>query len=232
MRIPAQTLLIDADDTLWENNIYFERAIASFIDYLNHDQYAPDEIREVLYAIERENIPEYGYGVACFSRSLMACFERLSITPMTMEQRERVVAFAHSIAGHEIELMAGVAKTLPQLASRHRLLMMTKGDEKAQREKVLRSGLAKHFSAIEVVAEKDCAAYTRVCEKHGLASIATWMVGNSPRSDINPALAAGLHAAYIHHPGTWVLEHGPLGPAPGGQRLLELKTFADLCLYF
>jgi len=26
----AQTLLIDADDTLWENNIYFERAIREF----------------------------------------------------------------------------------------------------------------------------------------------------------------------------------------------------------
>lgn len=232
IRIPAQTLLIDADDTLWENNIYFERAIASFIDYLNHDQYGPDEIREILYAIEREHIAEHGYGVACFSRSLMTCFERLSVTPITTNQRERVAALAHSITGHEIELRAGVAETLPQLASRYRLLLMTKGDEEAQREKVLRSGLAHHFSAVEVVAEKDRAAYTQVCEKHGLAQGATWMIGNSPRSDINPALAAGLHAAYIHHPGTWVLEHGPLGPAPEGQRLLELKTFADLRRYF
>ena len=157
----------------------------------------------------------------------MACFEQLSITPVTTEQCERVAEFARSIAGHEIELMAGVAKTLPELALGHRLLLMTKGDEVAQREKVLRSGLAKHFSAVEVVAEKDCGAYMRVCEKHELAPSATWMIGNSPRSDINPALAAGLHAAYIHHPGTWVLEHGPLGPAPEGQRLLDLKTFGS-----
>ncbi len=109
MRTLQPALLIDADDTLWENNIYFERAIASFVDFLNHDQYGPDEIRKILYAIEREHIPEHGYGVTCFRRSLMACFERLSNTPVTAEQRACVAAFAHSIAGHEIELMAGVA---------------------------------------------------------------------------------------------------------------------------
>ena len=228
----AHALLIDADDTLWENNIYFERAIASFIDYLNHDEYGPSEVREVLNAIEREHILEHGYGVACFSQSLLACSERLSITPTTAAQRECVAEFANSIAGHAIELMPGVAETLPKLASRHTLLLMTKGDEEAQREKVLRSGLANYFSAIEVVAEKDCGAYRRMCEKHGLAPRGTWMIGNSPRSDINPALAAGLHAAYIHHPATWVLEHEPLGPAPEGQRLLELETFVDLRRYF
>ncbi|MGH9585338.1 MAG: HAD family hydrolase [Acidobacteriaceae bacterium] len=231
-RNPAQALLIDADDTLWENNIYFERAIEAFIGYLNHEKYGPHEVREILYAIEREHIPEHGYGVACFSRSLMNCFERLSDPPVTAGQRERVADLAHSIARHEIELRPGVAETLPDLASRHRLLLMTKGEEEAQREKVLRSGLERYFDAIEVVAEKDCAAYLAVCGKHGLVPDGTWMVGNSPRSDINPALAAGLHAAYIHHPGTWALEHGPLGPAPQGQRLLELETFADLRLYF
>src|SRR5947209_18993706 len=43
----AQTLLIDADDTLWENNIYFERAIAGFISFLNHQQLSPAEVREI-----------------------------------------------------------------------------------------------------------------------------------------------------------------------------------------
>ena len=52
----AQTLLIDADDTLWENNIYFERAIANFISFLNHHEYSPQQVREVLNQVERESI--------------------------------------------------------------------------------------------------------------------------------------------------------------------------------
>src|SRR5271169_4324380 len=87
---PGQTLLIDADDTLWENNVYFERAIASFISYLNHHEYSPAEVREQLNAVERETILEHGYGISSFTRSLVTCFERLSPAPVTDEKRQRV----------------------------------------------------------------------------------------------------------------------------------------------
>ena len=60
---PGQTLLIDADDTLWENNIYFERAIAAFISYLDHHEYSPAEVRQALNAVERETILAHGYGL-------------------------------------------------------------------------------------------------------------------------------------------------------------------------
>ncbi len=68
----GQTLLIDADDTLWENNIYFERAITAFISYLNHETYTPAEIRSTLNAVERETILTHGYGLTRFKRSLVA----------------------------------------------------------------------------------------------------------------------------------------------------------------
>ena len=57
---PGQTLLIDADDTLWENNVYFERAIAAFISYLNHHEYTPAAVRQALNTAERETILSHG----------------------------------------------------------------------------------------------------------------------------------------------------------------------------
>ena len=87
---PGQTLLIDADDTLWENNIYFERAIAAFISYLNHHEYTPAEVRDQLNAVERETILAHGYGLSSFTRSLVTCFERLSPAPVTEEKRQRI----------------------------------------------------------------------------------------------------------------------------------------------
>src|SRR5580658_1987820 len=113
---PGQTLLIDADDTLWENNVYFERAIAAFISFLNHHEYSPAEVRQALNAVERETIQAHGYGLPSFTRSLVACFERLSPEPITDERRERVLSFARSISEHEIELLPGVAETLAELA--------------------------------------------------------------------------------------------------------------------
>ena len=81
-QFPAgQTLLIDADDTLWENNIYFERAIASFIGYLNHQAYSREQVRDTLNGVERESILAHGYGLHSFTHSLITCFERLSAEP-------------------------------------------------------------------------------------------------------------------------------------------------------
>jgi putative hydrolase of the HAD superfamily len=229
---PGQTLLIDADDTLWENNIYFERAIAAFISYLDHKEYTREEVRERLNEVERENVRLHGYGLTSFRRALVTCFEGLTTGPITPAKHERIMSFAQSIADQEIELLEGVAETLPVLASRHRLILMTKGNEVEQADKLARSGLSVHFEAVEVPREKDPDAYREVCAKYQLTAGTIWMIGNSPKSDINPALACGLHAVFIHHPHTWVLEHEVLDAAPAGQRLLEVERFGGLLEYF
>ena len=228
----TQTLLIDADDTLWENNIYFERAIAGFISYLDHHEYSPAQVRETLNEVEREHTSAHGYGVASFRKSLVTCFERLSVEPVTPERHDRIASFAQAIIDQEIELLPGVDITLPRLAERHQLILMTKGNEAEQLDKLARSGLRKFFAAIEVPREKNPAAYATVREKYTLDPSTTWMIGNSPRSDINPALASGLHAVYIHHPNTWILEHDQLEVAPDGQTLLEVESFLKLAEIF
>src|SRR5215471_11263173 len=137
----SQTLLIDADDTLWENNIYFERAITNFISFLNHHRYTPDEVRHVLYDVERENIQRHGYGMHSFASALVICFEKLSVEPVTPELHERILAIAYKIADHPMEILADVPATLADLAGRHRLFMVTKGNIAEQTGKVERSGL-------------------------------------------------------------------------------------------
>jgi len=232
-RFPAgQTLLIDADDTMWENNVYFERAIAAFISYLDHHTYTPAEVREALNAVERETILAHGYGLTSFTRSLVTCFERLSAEPVTEYKRERVIGFARTISEQEIELLPGVADTLAELGARHRLILMTKGNHAEQADKLTRSGLAALFDAVEIVSEKDPATYRAVIARHELKPHTSWMIGNSPKSDINPALAAGLHAVFLFHKDTWVLEHAEVDPAPEGQHLIELDSFAKLSSLF
>jgi len=229
---PGQTLLIDADDTLWENNVYFERAIAAFIGYLDHQEYSPAEVRSSLNEVERQTILAHGYGLTSFTRSLLACFEKLHGAPLTEEKRQRVESFAKTIADQEIELLPGVDATLAVLAKRHKLILMTKGNHAEQANKVARSGLAPHFAAVEIVPEKDSTAYRAVMQRHELAPHTSWMIGNSPKSDINPALAAGMHAIFLFHRDTWVLEHATLDAAPAGQHLLELDSFPSLCAIF
>jgi putative hydrolase of the HAD superfamily len=225
---PGQNLLIDADDTLWENNIYFERAITDFISFLNHHQYTTEEVRHVLYDVERENILQHGYGMHSFANALVICFERLALEPITPELHKTIQGIAYRIAEHPMEFLPEVPETLADLSRRHRLFMVTKGNITEQLGKVERSGLKDHFTAIEVVAEKDVATYRNVVEKYGLVREITWMIGNSPKSDINPALEAGLHAVFVPHDNTWMLERDELRRHAAGGRLIQIDSFGRL----
>jgi len=228
----AQTLLIDADDTLWENNIYFERAIAKFISFLDHREHSPEAVRLVLNDVERESIVKHGYGLHSFAHSLVGTFEKLSVDPVTPDLHGRIRSFAHQIADHPIEVLPGVPETLQYLGERHHLILMTKGNPTEQSGKVERSGLKEYFAAVEIVAEKDESTYRSALAKYALPAEITWMVGNSPKSDINPALAAGLHAVFIPHGNTWILEHEEVATAPASQRLLVVDRFGDLRNHF
>ena len=228
----SQSLLIDADDTLWENNIYFERAIAKFISHLNHQEFTPEQVRHVLNEVERECIVSHGYGLHSFAHALMGTFEKLAVDPISDADHERIHSFAHEIAEHPVEIIAGVPETLEYLSARHHLIVVTKGDFTEQSGKIERSGLKEYFAAAEVVSEKNAPTYHGLVSKYGLSPDTTWMIGNSPKSDINPALAAGLNAVFVPHADTWILEHEELAEAPKGQTLLQLNGFSKLCEHF
>src|SRR5207244_7068344 len=98
----AQTLLIDADDTLWENNIYFERAITSFISFLNHHEYSAEQVRAVLDDVERECIISHGYGLHRFAHALAQIFERLAVELGTPDFHETISGFPYALAVHPV----------------------------------------------------------------------------------------------------------------------------------
>src|SRR5712671_5152120 len=93
-KLQEQTLLIDFDDTLCENNIYFERAISDFITFLDHREHSRDQVRAVLNQAERDSIVTHGYGLHSFAHSLVTTFERLSVEPITPELHKTISSFA------------------------------------------------------------------------------------------------------------------------------------------
>lgn len=229
-RLTDKTLLIDADDTLWENNIYFEQAIEAFIDFLAHSSLLREQVRAVLDEIELVNAEVHGYGSKGFAKNLCQCYEHLAERDIGDEELATVLGFGEQILLQDIELLPGVAETLVELSRRHRLVMLTKGSEEEQRMKIERSGLDMHFIDAIVVPEKSESVYRQTVIALQWQPEETWMVGNSPKSDINPALAAGLNAVFIPHDRTWRLEHQELRPGPG--RFIQVERFADLLNHF
>jgi putative hydrolase of the HAD superfamily len=223
-------LIFDADDTLWENNIYFEAAFDQFCEYLAHSSLSPQQVRSVLDEIELANSKIHGYGSRNFARNLATCFQHLAERDISEKDLEAVKDFAHAILEQPIELIEGVEDTVAQLSERHDLTIFTKGDVEEQRLKIDRSGLGSYFSHSAIVKEKDAPAYRALADERGFAVERTWMIGNSPKSDINPALAAGLSAVYVPHPRTWSLEREEVPEAH--PRLLRVGSVRELVEYF
>ena len=224
-------LIFDADDTLWENNIYFEHAFDDFVEFLAHSSLTAPQVRDVLNEIELVNSKIHGYGSLNFGRNLQQAYQHLAEREIRPDDLEHVMSLAERILRQPIELIEGVEETLAELSQRHNLALFTKGHPDEQRMKVDRSGLARHFSHTAIVKEKDSGAYSRLIGENAFSAAKTWMIGNSPKSDINPALEAGLGAVLVPHARTWVLEHQELR-TPAGSRFLQVERFADLKNHF
>jgi len=223
-------LIFDADDTLWENNIYFERAFEDFVEFLDHSTLTPTQIREILNEIETVNSAIHGYGSVNFGRNLQQAYQHLAEREIRDQDLAQVMSLAERILEQPMELIEGVEETLEYLAGRHDLTLFTKGHPEEQRLKVDRSGLGRYFGHTAIVKEKDAPAYRRLIEELTLDPGRTWMIGNSPKSDINPALEAGLNAVLVPHPHTWVLERQDVKGADG--RFLCVDRFRDLIRHF
>ena len=223
-------LLIDADDTLWENNIYFEQAFEEFVDFLDHSTLSAGQIRAVLDEIETVNNRIHGYGSANFARNLQECFAHLAEREIRPDDLARIRALGERLLDHPMEVIEGVEGTLGYLRQRHTLVLFTKGHQEEQRLKLDRSGLEAYFQHTAIVKEKDAEAYRRLVSDLRLDQAATWMVGNSPKSDINAALEAGLGAVFIPHAHTWTLEREAIREGDG--RLLKLAAFSELRNHF
>jgi putative hydrolase of the HAD superfamily len=225
-----QFLVFDADDTLWENNIYFEEAFDQFCSYLAHSSLSPTEVRAILDEIETVNAKIHGYGSRNYARNLVTCFHRLAERDISETDLAAVREFAHAILERPIELLDGVPEIVAELSARHDLTIFTKGDPEEQRMKIDRSGLAQYFRHTAIVKEKNELAYRELARRRQFDPERTWMIGNSPKSDINPALSAGLNAVYVPHPRTWSLEHEEVPEAH--PRLIRVAGIRELSRYF
>jgi putative hydrolase of the HAD superfamily len=220
------TIGFDADDTLWHNEIIFERVHERYRALLAryHDAATVDR---TLLATEKRNLDLYGYGVKGFTLSAIETAIVLTAGKIGAHEIDGLLVLGREMLAHPVELLEGVADVVSELATQHTLLLITKGDLRDQERKLAKSGLAGRFHLIEIVSEKDRSTYETIFRRHAIAPDRFLMVGNSLKSDILPVLALGGVGTYVPYPLTWAHEQvEQLPPADG--RFFQLKTMREL----
>lgn len=226
--MPTRDLVIgfDADDTLWHNESIFEHVHERYRALLAQYHNAAT-VDRTLFATEMRNLELYGYGVKGFTLSAIETAIALTGGRIPAVEIQRLIDLGREMLAHPVELLAGVSETLPALAARHRLILITKGDLRDQQRKLAKSGLAEHFHHVEIVSEKDESTYAAILRRQSLPADRFLMVGNSLKSDILPVLALGGAGAYVPYHLTWAYERVEETPVAEG-RFFRLKSLAEL----
>ena len=219
------TLGFDADDTLWHNESIFVATHARLCELLSH-YHDTKQVDTTLNDTERRNLPRYGYGIKSFALSAIETAIELSSQQISAAEIREIIALAHEMLDHPVEILAGVPETIAKLAGNYHMIVITKGDLRDQSRKFTLSNLDPHFADLEVVTEKDPATYARILRRHHIDPENFLMVGNSIKSDILPVLDLGAHAAHVPYHLTWELDKADR--APSGNRFHQLETMADL----
>jgi putative hydrolase of the HAD superfamily len=201
---------LDADDTLWHSEDGFHTVTGRFCELLQPYAQDPSNLATTLDMVERRNMALFGYGVKSFTLSMVEAAIEVSGGAVPAETIQQLVDEGRTLLARPVDLLEGVEEALAAIATRYRLVVITKGDLLHQEQKFHASGLDRHVEEIAVVSEKDVRTYRRLVDRYGIEPGGFLMVGNSIRSDILPVLELGGRAVHIPYEYLWgheVAEH-------------------------
>jgi putative hydrolase of the HAD superfamily len=200
------TIGLDADDTLWHNEKHFKFTEAQFIEMLR--EHGPSEhIAARLLEAEKKNLKYYGFGIKGFTLSMIETAIEVTDGKVSSRVIADILEHGRDMLHHPVELLPHARETVEALRNDYRLVLITKGDLFDQERKLAQSGLGDLFHGIEIVSDKTPETYATVFARHGDGPTRALMAGNSLKSDVLPAIAAGAIGVHVPHDLTWAYEH-------------------------
>ncbi len=203
---PVSVIGFDADDTLWQNEQYYKLTEHHFRSLLS-DYAEGEHVSERLLEAEKRNLAHYGFGIKGFTLSMIETALEITEGRAPTSVISEILGIGRDLLSHPVECLPHARDALEALSGKYFLVLITKGDLFDQERKLAQSGLGDYFDAVEIVSDKTATTYRRVFGKHGEGPERSMMIGNSLKSDIVPAIAAGAWGVFVPHELTWVLEH-------------------------
>lgn len=199
------TVAFDADDTLWDNERFFQLTQARFADLLV-DYTDAATLMTRLVAAERRNLGHYGFGIKGFTLSMIETAIEVTEGRVTGTEIGEILAAGQEMLRHPVDLLPGARDAVIAAKRTHRILLITKGDLLDQERKLAQSGLGDLFDAVEIVSDKTPDIYRDIFARHGDGATRGMMVGNSMKSDVLPMVEAGGWGVFVPHGLEWELE--------------------------
>lgn len=212
-----QLILVDFDDTLVDTGPRFHQARARLFQLLIREGFHPDEVHRVHHdEVDAEFLDRMGYGPARLGPSFRETYARLC----SLNGRRPGSAMAEgcaelgaSVAGPP-PLLEGALDALRTLARNLPTALYTQSsDPDYQLHCIRASGVLDILPVhrVHITPRKTPEAFLETLGRFQAPEPdRVCMVGNSIRSDVNPALASGARAIHVEVPSPWVHDVVPL----------------------
>ena len=205
-----ELVLVDFDDTLVDTGPRFQNARRSLLALMQHAGFATDVAYDVLYnQVDPGMRKLHGLGPRRMEPAFDETYERLcELHDVAADAavRELAAELGRSCYG-VAPAFDGALAALKRLADAHPTLIYTQsGDVEYQLSCVRSSGIVDiiNETRVHICGHKDADEFTRTIERFGVSRPEhAWMIGNSIRSDINPALEAGANAILVETTDPW-----------------------------
>ncbi|BBH19926.1 haloacid dehalogenase [Paenibacillus baekrokdamisoli] len=231
-----QRILFDLDDTLIYCNKYFTLVIDQFTElmsdwFIGHN-ISVEMIRDKQTEIDIAGVHVVGFQSDHFPQSFIDTyryFSDLVDRAISVVEEDLLWKLGRSVYEHEVEPYPFMEETLDRLAtSGHELHLYTGGELLIQQRKIDQMQLERYFeSRIYVRSHKNIEAMETILREGGFDRNATWMIGNSLRTDVIPALTSGIHAIHLKTESEWIYNIVGIDVEPKGA-FLTLDQLSDV----
>lgn len=226
MKNNFKVIAFDADDTLWDNEIFFRQTEEQFCDLLKNFSEPAQTMKELL-SVEIKNLEDYGYGTKAFMLSMIETAIKVSGNKVLQSTLQEIIDLGKSQINQDVDLLDGVTEVLRYLKQKHyKLIVATKGDLLDQERKLKKSGLETYFHHVEVMSNKRQADYFKLIKHLDILPEEFLMIGNSYKSDIEPVLQLGGFGVHIPYHILW--EHEKMDENEEHPNWIKIKHLSEL----
>jgi putative hydrolase of the HAD superfamily len=231
-----QTILIyDLDDTLIDTSDVYYSTRKKFLYILGEQGISSEDALELFESIDTGNVEIYGHKPERYKISMLETYEVLCKKyqiPKSVVVSKDLEKCGSAILEKMPELIDDAIALLSWGHKKYKQVLFTRGIESLQVQKIRYAGLSEFFDIIKVVSTKNTDILKILLKEIGTEKYNCWVIGDSIKSDINPAIELGLNCIlylYEHHSYFWQQEYGyeAKGSFYCVKRLLEVKDVIE-----
>lgn len=189
-------IIFDGDNTLWNVEELYDNARMEFCIWMTTLGFEYLDVEYHQRTHDAELYKTMGYSKLRFNQSFIDTLLFFYKSPSS-EQMHYVNQIAQKVFNTKAKEAEEVKRVFNSLKNTFKLALFTAGEMEIQRKRIDDFSCSSDFDSIKVVCIKDIYEFNTLIYENNIDVLTSWMIGDSIKSDILPAVESKLNAILV-----------------------------------